>query len=315
MMDAQRGAVAAPAAVGAPLALRSRWGLVSREARGYWLFALPALLTVAVFVVVPLAYAFALSLRDFSLLRLTDRFVGFANYARILGDHGFARALLHTALYVGAVVGADFVYGFTVALVLYELSPPWARVFRGVFMLPILLIPVAAAGLWRYVMFAPPSAVFNRLLGLPSTVDVLASGTTALWAVILAAIWGWSPFVLLLLLGGLEGLPREPLEAAELDGVTYLQKVWYIILPMMRPIVFVTLSYKAMDSFLSFTYPWVMTEGGPAGASHLLSTYIYEQSFKFLDYGYGSAMALVMMAVAFASAIGAVAYAKRRGYA
>ncbi len=313
-MDAQRGVVAERVAVGPGASVWPRSRLASREARDYWLFAMPALVTVAIFVALPLTYAFSLSLRDFSLLRITDRFVGLANYARIVSDPSFFLALRNTVLYVAVVVGADFVYGFVLALMLYDLPVRWARFFRGVYMLPILLIPVAAATLWRYVMFSPPYAVLNRLVDLPLTSNVLANREAALWAVVSVAIWGWAPFVLLLLLGGLEGLPREPLEAAEIDGVTYVQKVWYVILPMMRPIIFVTLSYKAMDSFLSFTYPWVMTEGGPAGASHLLSTYIYEQSFKFLDYGYGSAMAMVMMLLAFATSIGAVRYARMKGY-
>jgi ABC-type sugar transport system permease subunit len=125
----------------------------------------------------------------------------------------------------------------------------------------------------------------------------LSSPTFALVAIIVTSWWAWSPWAFLLLLGGLESLDPSPMEAARVDGASYRQVVWHVILPMMKPVIFATLSFKAVDSFLTFSFVWLMTQGGPGKSTHLLSTYVYEQAFRFLDYGYGSAMALVMVAI------------------
>jgi ABC-type sugar transport system permease subunit len=280
---------------------------------GLWWFLAPAALAVFVVIVLPVGYAIWLSLYDFNIMRMTDRFVGFGNYLKILNDANFGWAILRTFTYVFVVIAADFVYGFGTALLAWQLPLGWSRVFRAIVILPMLLIPSAAAMLWRSVIYTPPFGVFNQVFGLPMSFSMLASPDTSLFGIILTAVWGWSPWVFLLLLVGLEGLPAEPLEAARIDGATFRQIVCHIVLPMMRPVIVVTLSLKAIDSFLSFTYPWVMTQGGPGGSSHLLSTYIYERAFALLDYGYGASLGVVMMLIALASSTAFALYGARKG--
>lgn len=279
-----------------------------------WWFLLPAAVAVLGVIVAPLVQVLYLSLFDYNIMQYTYQFVGLGNYGKILHDAEFGRALLRTWWYVAAVIGTDFVYGFLVALLAWQLPLVWSKLFRAIVILPMLLIPSAAAMLWRSVIYAPPYAAFDQVFGLPPSVNVLASPFTALWGIILTAIWGWSPWVFLLLLAGLEGLPVDPLEAARLDGATFPQLVWHIILPMMKPVIFITLSLKAVDSFLSFTFPWIMTEGGPGGSSHVLSTYIFEKAFKFLDYGYGSSLGVVMLAIAAFTSTAVIIYAWKEGY-
>lgn len=279
-----------------------------------WWFLLPAALAVVAVVGIPLAQVLYLSLFDYNIMMFRNQYVGLGNYAKILQDADFGRALLRTWWYVAAVVGTDFVYGFLVALLAWQLPLGWSKLFRAIVILPMLLIPSAAAMLWRSVIYTPPYAIFNRLFDLPMSLSVLASPSTSLWGIILTAIWGWSPWVFLLLLAGLEGLPTEPLEAARIDGASFPQLVWHVILPMMKPVIFITLSLKAVDSFLSFAYPWIMTEGGPGGSSHLLSTYIFEQAFKYLDYGYGSSLGVIMLMIAVLTSTAIIVYAWRQGY-
>ena len=279
-----------------------------------WWFLLPAAIAVIAIIGIPLVHVVYLSLFDYNIMQFTDRFVGLGNYAKILHDSEFGWALLRTWWYVAAVIGTDFVYGFLVALLAWQLPLVWSKLFRAIVILPMLLIPAAAAMLWRSVIYTPPYAAFDRLFGLPASVSLLASPSTSLWAIILTAIWGWSPWVFLLLLAGLEGLPTEPLEAAKIDGASFPRLVWYVILPMMKPIIFITLSLKAVDSFLSFTFPWIMTEGGPGGSSHVLSTYIFEKAFKFLDYGYGSSLGVVMLLIAALTSSAIIVYAWKQGY-
>ncbi|MFH5822418.1 carbohydrate ABC transporter permease [Georgenia sp. AZ-5] len=280
----------------------------------YWLFMLPALVAILALIVVPLGYAVFLSLRRYDLRRGIDEFVGLQNYAEILsgGDPAFVASLLRTLLYVVVVITADFLIGFTQALLLFSMRPAVAKVFRMLFMLPILIIPTASAVFWRTIMWAPPNQQFLRTLGLEGVIPPpLGESSLALWAIIITVIWAWSPWVFLLLAGGLDSLDRNVIDAARVDGASYVQRLRHIILPLMKPVIFVTLSFKAVDSFLSFPFIWVMTEGGPGGSTHLMSTYIYEQAFQFLNYGFGSALAIVMLLISSVLSIGSVLYWNR----
>lgn len=284
----------------------------TRTDNAYWYFVLPALIVVAIFFVGPLGFASWLSFREFNLIRNTNTFVGLDNYARVFTDVGFLLALARTIAYVGIVTFVDFIFGFAQALLLFGLSVRFARFFRGVFLLPILLIPSASAMFWRMVMYAPPNVQILRIFGLDGVVPPLLSDPQlAFWGIILTVWWAWSPWVFLLLLGGLESLDRAPIEAARIDGAPYFRIVWHVILPLMRPVIFVTLSFKAVDSFLSFPFVWLMTQGGPGQSTHLLSTFIYEKAFHFLDYGYGSAMAITMLLISGIISIVAVIYWQR----
>lgn len=280
----------------------------------YWLFLAPAAIVVIALIVVPLGYAVYLSLRHYDLQRGVDEFVGLRNFVEILsgGDREFIASLLRTLLYVVVVVAADFVLGFTQALLLFSMRPRVAKFYRMVFMLPILIIPTASAVFWRTTMWSPPNQQFLRTLGLDGIIEPpLGSTNLAFWAIIVTVVWAWSPWVFLLLSGGLDSLDRNLIDAASVDGASYLQRLRHIILPLMKPVIFVTLSFKAVDSFLSFPFVWVMTQGGPGGSTHLMSTYIYEQAFNFLNYGFGSALAVVMLLISSALSVGAVLYWNR----
>ena len=284
-----------------------------RDRRYYW-FLVPSGIAILLLIVVPLGYTFYLSLRHYDLARGLDEFIGLANYTNIFtgGDPEFIKSLIRTLGYVVAVIAFDFVLGLTQALLLYEMKARTAKVFRMIFMLPILIIPTGAAVFWRTTMWAPPNEQFLRTFGLDGIIDPpLGSPNLAIWAIIITVIWAWSPWVFLLLSGGVDNLDRQALEASMVDGASYWQRLRHIILPLLKPIIFVTLSFKAVDSFLSFPFVWVMTQGGPQNSTHLMSTYIYEQAFRFLNYGFGSALAIVMLLISSALSIGAVLYWQR----
>ena len=126
-------------------------------------------------------------------------------------------------------------------------------------------------------------------------VDWLGDPKMALISVLITDIWAWTPWMFLILLAGLEGLPAETIEAARIDGASGLRLIWMIMLPMMRPIYQVAISLKAIDTFRTFDYVWVMTGGGPGSSSDILSTYIYKSAFKNLAYGYSAAISLVVL--------------------
>lgn len=268
-------------------------------ARGNWLFLTPTLIGVVALIVGPLCYAIYLSLRDFDLQRATDKFIGLKNYISIItdADPGFVAALWRTFLYVAVVIALDFIVAMTQSLLIFGMKARAARFWRVVFMLPILIIPTASAVFWRTIMYAP-NGQFLQTLGLSHIISPpLGDPRLAFWAIIITVIWAWSPWVFMLLSAGMDRIPKDVIDAAMVDGASYLQRLRFIIMPLMRPTIFVTLSFKAVDSFLSFPFIWVMTQGGPGDSTHILSTYIYRTAFSLLNYGLGSAMSIIMLVI------------------
>jgi ABC-type sugar transport system permease subunit len=264
----------------------------------YWLFLSPAIMAAIALIAIPLGYTFYYSLQNFNLQTGEDSFAGFGNYKLIFtgGDPEFLISILRTFLYVLVVVLADFILAMVQALLIFSMKPYWAKIWRSVFILPILIIPTASAVFWKNVMWAPESAGFLRTLGLENIIKPpLGSPNLALWAIVITVIWAWSPWVFLLFSTGLEAIDKNILDASRVDGTSYFQRLRFIIMPIMRPVIFVTLAFKAIDSFLSFPFIWLMTQGGPGGSTHLVSSFIYQKAFAFLNYGAGSALAIVLL--------------------
>jgi ABC-type sugar transport system permease subunit len=160
----------------------------------------------------------------------------------------------------------------------------------------MLLIPTAAAVLWRF-MYSYDVGFINKLLAIfhINGPNWLGDMRLALPSVLITDIWAWTPWMFLILFAGIEGLPKDTLEAGVIDGATYFQLVRYVIIPMMRPITRVAVSLKAIETFRTFDYVWVMTRGGPGSSSDIMSTFVYKQAFKHLKYGYSAALSLVVL--------------------
>jgi ABC-type sugar transport system permease subunit len=276
----------------------------------YKLFLAQGLIFPILLVGIPIAYTTYLSLRDLNLMLVTDTFIGFKNYIKVFSDTDFIfHSFLRTIIYVLIVCSANFIIGFLMAITVAQIKSRWRDILPILFILPMLLVPAAVATFWRIIMYSPPYAEINRLFGI--SINLLANKETALGAVILADIWSWTPWVFLPLLGGLEGLDSDFIEAAKIDGASGLRIIWNIILPILKPIIIVTMSLRAVVTFRSFEYIWVMTKGGPGGTSHNLSTYIYDRAFYSLDYGYGSAMSIIMVVFVFIMTMLVIRYITR----
>ncbi|KRC51974.1 hypothetical protein ASE16_02605 [Leifsonia sp. Root227] len=264
---------------------------------------------VVALIAVPIGFTFYYSLRNYNLQIGSDQFNGVDNYIRLFtGQNGdFIAATLRTFGYVFVVIVFDFVLAMAQALLIFSMKQGWAKFWRAVFILPILVIPTASAVFWRNVMYAPHNGEFLKVLGLDGIVNPpLGDPKLAFWAIIVVVVWAWSPWVFILFSSGLDQIDRSVIEASMVDGTSYFQRLRTIIFPLMRPVIFVTLSFKALDSFLSFPFVWVLTQGGPGDSTHILSTFIYQQAFNLLDYGNGSAMAIVMLVISGVISIAAV---------
>ncbi|GAK56941.1 sugar ABC transporter, permease protein [Candidatus Vecturithrix granuli] len=263
----------------------------------YKLFVAPAIVITLVFLFIPISNGVKMSFTNLDFIKNTNKFVGLSNYEKIFTDLDFYKAIGRTIIYVVVVVFFNFIIGYTMALICAQ-EFRGNRILRGIIVLPMLLIPTAAAVLWRF-MYNYDVGVINKLLAIFRIhgPNWLGDPKLSLLSILITDIWAWTPWMFLILFAGIEGLPKETLEAGVIDGATYFQLVRYIMTPMLRPITRVAISLKAIDTFRTFDYVWVMTRGGPASSSDIMSTYVYNQAFKHLKYGYSAALSLVVLLI------------------
>lgn len=263
----------------------------------YKLFVAPAIVITLVFLFIPISNGVKMSFTNLDFIKNTNKFVGLSNYEKIFTDLDFYKAIGRTVIYVVVVVFFNFIIGYTMALICAQ-EFRGNRILRGIIVFPMLLIPTAAAVLWRF-MYNYDVGVINKLLTIfhINGPNWLGDTKLSLMSILITDIWAWTPWMFLILFAGIEGLPKETLEAGVIDGATYYQLVRYIMTPMLRPITRVAISLKAIDTFRTFDYVWVMTRGGPANSSDIMSTYVYNQAFKHLKYGYSAALSLVVLLI------------------
>ena len=284
------------------------------QRRSYWLLCVPAGIVLVVVIGIPVVYTIYLGTRNEDLLNGTTGSAGAHNYLTALRDPGLWWALLRTLIYIVVTGLADLILGFGQALLVFSLGRRLGRVLRMVFVLPILLVPSAAATFWAHVMYGPPFSEVNRILGIRMSLPILGNSHTALIGLFVTVVWAWSPWSFVLLSSGLQSLNREPLEAAALDGAGFWRRVRHVIWPMMMPVVFVTVVFKAVVSLNTFAFPWAMTKGGPNHSTDVLATYVYNNSFTLLNFGYGSAESVIVLAIGVLAAWLAARIAVRRSY-
>ncbi|MCR4299551.1 MAG: sugar ABC transporter permease [Gallionella sp.] len=254
----------------------------------------PAVTLLILFQAIPIFIGASASFRDWMLYDPKKTWVGFAQYASVLSDSAFLQIVLpNTFIFMFASVTISLVIGLALAVVLN-------RPFRGqklvqtILLLPLMVAPVIAAIMLRWM--------FNDEFGIVNVVFVALGGEAQPWlvqrwsafsAIVLTDIWLWTPWFTLLLLAGLQSLPKEPFEAAAIDGTTGWRVFRHLTLPMLRPVIVVCIAIRLIDAFRTFDTVWALTGGGPARQTELLSVYAYENAFVFLDFAKGSAAAII----------------------
>lgn len=266
-----------------------------RGSRAGLLFVLPALATMAALILYPLGFGFGISLFDTNLIRRWD-FVGVDNYVRALTDGAFLQSLQFTVLYAAAVVAGTLVVGMVLALALSQ-EFPGRTFFRVVLILPWVLPEVVVALLWRW-MYNPLYGIVSDAtsrLGLGG--EWLESPRTAVLGVVLASVWKGFPLVMVLLLAGLQSIPKELYEAAALDGASAWRSFRHVTLPGLAPVLLITLILETVWWFKHFTIVWLLTSGGPLSATKVVSISIYQTAFENFQWGRSAAMAVIVFAI------------------
>ncbi len=252
-------------------------------------YVAPALAVMGGIVVYPLLQVFYLSLHRRLLIFDINQFIGLENYRFLWQDDRFWNALKNTVYFTGVSVLAETLLGLGIALLL---NRPFGlrNGVRTLILLPWAIPTVVSAKMWEWI-FNPEFGVLNFLLG--TKVNWLGSPWLAMLAAIFADVWKTTPFVAILLLAGLQVIPRELYQAARVDGAGTWDLFWKITFPLLKPVLLVVLIFRTLDAWRVFDVIYVLTAGGPANTTETLSLYAYKVLFQTLQFGYGSTLSVV----------------------
>jgi multiple sugar transport system permease protein len=275
---------------------------IARNDRRFgWALTAPGLTALTLVVAFPLLFTIFTSGFEYTLVKPGfNTFAGLENYRNAFAENYFGDSLWVTVKFVVAVVIIEFIIGFTVALMLNAVTR-FKNVYYLILLMPLLINPVVVAQIWRMFLH-PELGIVNFLIGLLGApkINWLGDAKIAFWTVVLVDIWHQVSFMIILLLAGLSALPREPYEAARMDGASTLQAFVYITLPLMRPVIVVTLLIRLIFAVKTFDLVFIMTRGGPGTATDLISYFIYRSAFYGLDIGQASAISVILLVVVLA---------------
>lgn len=271
----------------------------SSEKRQYYLLLIPVTVAVILLLFVPLVYVLYTSLTDFSL-GVSSSFIGIQNYLELLFDDRMWNSLRVTAIFVFFAVLFQVGIGFMLALLLSKQYRIF-KSFRAFFIIPMLVPPIVSAIIWKimFIPHVPGVPYFLSLVGIPKT-NWLQSPLLAMTIVVIAAVWQWTPFVMLISLAGLEGLPDEPFESAAIDGASNWQIFRHITVPMMRPTLVFLVVLRMIESLKVFPLIYVITQGGPGTSTEPLNYYAYITAFRNMEFGYSATLLVALLLIAIA---------------
>lgn len=251
---------------------------------------LPAVTALTVVAAYPVLLVLWFSLHHKSPVQDISQFIGLDNYAALLSDSHFWNALGNTAYFTGVSVALEMVLGFGIALLLNR-AFTGRGLMRAIILVPWAIPTVVSARMWEW-MYNSDFGVLNYLLGVQ--VNWLGDTTWAIHAAIFMDVWKTTPFVVLLLIAGLQVIPRELYHAARIDGASWWTTFRRITLPLLMPTMLVVLLFRTLDAFRVFDAIYVLTGGGPANTTETVSIYAYKALFQTLQFGYGSALAVTV---------------------
>lgn len=264
------------------------------------LFLLPSLSGLAVFSLTPIVASLGLTLFDWDLLT-PPRFIGLDNFSELFTSDDFWAALGHTLYFIIGYIPLVLVLALGLALILNQ-KLRGLMLYRAAFYLPVVSAWVAVALLWKWI-FNPKFGLVNYLLGLLGIVGPgwLFDPNWAMPAIILTSVWKDIGFVMVMFLAGLQGIPADYYEAAAIDGADRWQSFWSITRPLLAPTTFFALIISLINSFQVFDQVWIMSGGGPAGATTVLVEQIVKNAFSYSRMGYASALSWVLFLLVFAA--------------
>lgn len=273
---------------------------VAKRLTNRYVWVSPMVGIMLVLTVFPTLFLVYISLHIWNLTIASNRrMVGLENYQQVLTSGDFYSSLATTLVYVSSSLIVELVLGTIVALFIYHRLPGrWRGILQTTFLIPMMMSYIAVGLLWRF-MWQPTIGVINYgflLLGVAQQ-GWIGEPDMAMVTVVIADIWQWTPFVILIVLAGLEGLPKEPFEAAKMEGASRWQVFRYITFPMLRPVLFIAALFRGADLFRAFAKIFTMTRGGPGNSTEVLSILIYLSGFRQGSLGISSTYAVLMIVI------------------
>lgn len=262
-----------------------------------YLFLVPTLVILFCISIFPLVFSLRTSLTNFTFGLPKVKFIGLKNFAAIFKDDYFWNGLKLTAIFVVGSTLVSLTVGLGVALLLDSMLKRGGLI-RTIVLVP-MVIPSIVVGIIWLLLFMPDFSVVNyflSVLGIKPPQWLLTPGW-ALVSIMIAYVWQWTPFFILMITAGLSALPVEPYEAAHVDGASWIQMARYITIPLLRPIILLTVVMRMMDAFRVFDQVFVMTSGGPGRSTQVLSMVIYLNGIRYRYLGYASAMSWIMLII------------------
>ncbi len=259
---------------------------------------LPIFAVLIVILGYPLGYALWISLTDYNLANLGGAsFIGLGNYLALAQSEGFIVSLGNTLFFVGVAVPLELFFGIIIALTLNK-NVPFKNFFRSILLSPMFLAPVAVALMFRFMLNSEFGIIsyFLNSMGLPS-VAWFSEAPLAMLTIIAIDVWQWTPFVMIMVLAGLEALPDEPYEAAKIDGASGWQTFFRVTLPLVSPVLMIAVVIRMLDAFKVFAKVLAITQGGPGRSTETIGYFIYKVGFKFFRMGEGAAMGYTLLLI------------------
>ncbi len=257
----------------------------------------PAILVILLTIIYPTIYMFFVSFFRWSIIPTLPRhFIGFDQYLTIFRSSAFYGSLQATFLFLLVVVVVELLLGLGLALLIASSRIRWLRIS---FLMPAVIAPVVVGLIWRF-MFSHDLGVINYFISMMGLERIawLGRPTAALISIMIVDIWQWTPFAMLIILAGIESLPTEPLEAAQVDGASSTQVFRHILFPLLTPVLSIVLLFRALDAFKTFDIIYMITRGGPGRATYLLSYNIWRRAFFENNMGYAAALSVIMIILA-----------------
>lgn len=264
-----------------------------------FVFSLPSILFFIFFVSIPVLFTIFLTFADWKGFDLTQiRLIGFTNYLEVFKDKIFLKSFLNTVIFVIFTTFFLNLFGFIGALII-DTKVPGTRFLKNAIFLPVLLSPIIIGIMWSRMLDA--FGIINKIIqavGLTKLpILFLGSSRIALYTVIVATIWQFTGYDMLLYYAGLQGIPNELTEAARIDGANEFRVIIKIIIPTLSPVITITMLLNIIGGFKVFDIVYIMTAGGPNHGSEVLATYLFQQAFRFNNMGFASVIAIVIITI------------------
>jgi len=260
-------------------------------------FLLPLFLSLLILVLVPMASLLGLSFTNYKMTGTKIQFTGLKNYIDLFSDKDFLNAAKNTVFMVFFSVLIQMGIGIAAALAINRM-----RHFRGavqaLIVMPMVIPPVVAGLIWRILLIPKYGGIHALLygMGIPDAPAWLADPVSARWIIVLVSVWEWMPFVVLFVLAALDSLPVSPFEAARIDGANFWQELWYLTLPLIKPILSMVLVFRVVEGLKIFPLVFSLTQGGPGNRTEELTYFAYSEGFVKFKAGYASASSMLMFA-------------------